>query len=150
MDVPATGNDDNVPHGEEGMGDGESNIPDDIQGDIPENMPSDDMDKSTVPADDDGDGGDNDIDSIVNQLSAEDRKAVRSYAQSMLDRSEKNDGNSMMESIVLKKRQIRGLSENFGPSEDELKMSFDERKPLNRKIKSVISKKSPFKNPDFE
>lgn len=144
------GNDDNIPHGEEGMGDGENNVPDDIQGDIPENMPSDDMDKSMVSADDDGNGVDNDIDSIVNQLSAEDQKAVRSYAQSMLDRSEKNDGNSMMESIILKKCQIRGLSENFGPSEDELKMSFDERKPLNHKIKSVISKKSPFKNPDFE
>lgn len=145
-DNPSMDGDKDVFRDGEAMGDGENNVPDDIPGD----MPSDSMDNPPASKDDEEIGGDTEIDNIVSQLSPDDQKAVRSYAQSMLDRSEGNDGGSMMESIILKKHQIRGLSENFGPSEDELKMSFDERKPLNRKIKSVISKKSPFKNPDFE
>lgn len=140
-----------------GMGDGEGNVPDDMPGDGPGEMPSDSMgddgmDDAPGPMNDGGNGGGagGEIESIVSQLSPEDQKAVRSYAQSMLDRSEGAGDEPVMEAIRLKKSQIRGLAENFGPTDDELKAGADERKPLNRKVKNTISKKSPFKNPDFE
>lgn len=105
--------------------------------------------------------GDDSTIGIINQLSDEDKEAVRSYAQSMLNKDNNGqDTNSndnadpnnapMMEGVVFTKAQIKKLNENFGPTEDELNQKND-RKPLGKKNgKKSISKKSPFNTPNFK
>lgn len=95
--------------------------------------------------------------SIINQLSPEDKEAVRSYAESLLKRSEpsqeeqqEDEMHPMMETITIKKGDMETLLENFGPSQDELFMNSDKNKPLNKKAKKTISSNSPFSAPKFE
>ena len=88
-----------------------------------------------VPADDgmsmdgeDGEAGDDSTMSLFNQLSDDDKEAARGYIESMLSRDEEKtddsgmDGNMpmgpdgqndapMMESVMITKKQARGLSE---------------------------------------
>lgn len=104
--------------------------------------------------------GDDSTMSIINQLSDEDREAVRAYAESMLSNSgnenEPSDNGApmdnapMMESFIFTKKQLRHLMENFGPTEDELQNKNDDRKPLARKKEKTVSRKSPFNSPKFK
>lgn len=114
-----------------------------------------------------GGEGDDSTMSIINQLSDEDREAVRAYAESMLSRSEDGqespvsedpmmDGPAMggeqqpmMESFIFTKKQLKSLMENFGPTEDELQKQ-DKRKPLPKKKEKTVSTKSPFNSPKFK
>ena len=96
-----------------------------------------------------GDGSD-DTASIINQLSDTDKEAVRSYAKSMLNKSDSQQENGdagnqpMMESVVFTKKQLSKIQENFGPSQDEL-MKKNDRKGLPKKISKSGS--SPFNSP---
>lgn len=120
------------------------------------------MDGGEMPMDDPMDGdqsmenneGDDSTISIINQLSPEDREAVRAYAQSMLSKSEEpqNDipqedmsGEPMMESFVFSKNQLTKIMENFNKTvEDE-----NEDDTLKKKESKTVSKKSPFNSPIF-
>lgn len=115
----------------------------------------------------DGEEGDDSTMSIINQLSDEDREAVRAYAESMLSKSESGqevpagegpmmddpamggEQQPMMESFIFTKKQLNTLMENFGPTEDELQKQ-DERKPLSKKKEKTVSDKSPFNSPKFK
>lgn len=115
----------------------------------------------------DGEEGDDSTMSIINQLSDEDREAVRAYAESMLNKSESGqevpagegpmtddpamgeEQSPMMESFIFTKKQLNTLMENFGPTEDELQKQ-DERKPLSKKKEKTVSDKSPFNSPKFK
>ena len=114
-----------------------------------------------------GGEGDDSTMSIINQLSDEDREAVRAYAESMLSKSEGGqeepigedpmmgdpaiggEQQPMMESFIFTKKQLNTLMENFGPTEDELQKQ-DERKPLTKKKEKTVSGKSPFNSPKFK
>jgi hypothetical protein len=100
-------------------------------------------------------GGDPNMDdstmSIINQLSPEDREAVRSYAESMLD----NSGNGgedtpptseppMMESVIFTKKQLKTIMENVGIFNEPKK-----QKVLKQKNTKSVSNKSPFNSPNF-
>ena len=128
-------------------------------------MGGDPMDGAQPPMDD-GEGDDSTM-SIINQLSDEDREAVRAYAESMLSKSEGGqeapagedpmmddpamggEQQPMMESFIFTKKQLNTLMENFGPTEDELQKQ-DERKPLQKKKERTVSDKSPFNSPKFK
>ena len=128
-------------------------------------MGGDPMD-GAQPSMDDGEGDDSTM-SIINQLSDEDREAVRAYAESMLSKSESGqeapagegpmtddpamggEQSPMMESFIFTKKQLNTLMENFGPTEDELQKQ-DERKPLPKKKEKTVSNKSPFNSPKFK
>ena len=128
-------------------------------------MGGDPMD-GAQPSMDDGEGDDSTM-SIINQLSDEDREAVRAYAESMLSKSEGGqeapagedpmmddpamggEQQPMMESFIFTKKQLNTLMENFGPTEDELQKQ-DERKPLQKKKERTVSDKSPFNSPKFK
>ena len=115
----------------------------------------------------DGEEGDDSTMSIINQLSDEDREAVRAYAESMLSKSKGEqeapagegpmmddpamggEQQPMMESFIFTKKQLNTLMENFGPTEDELQ-KHDERKPLQKKKERTVSDKSPFNSPKFK
>ena len=94
--------------------------------------------------------------SIINKLSDTDKEAVRSYAESMLNRDEaqgngetgQENGAPMMEQVIFSKKQLNMLKENFGPSQDEL-MKKNDRKELPKKQSSKI-KNSPFSPPKFQ
>lgn len=96
-----------------------------------------------------GEGSDDTM-SIINQLSDTDKEAVRSYAKSMLNKSDSQQENGdagnqpMMESVVFTKKQLIKIQENFGPSQDEL-MKKNDRKELPKKISKSGS--SPFNSP---
>lgn len=114
-----------------------------------------------------GGEGDDSTMSIINQLSDEDREAVRAYAESMLSKSEGGQEEPagedpmmgdpamgeeqppMMESFIFTKKQLSTLMENFGPTEDELQKQ-DKRKPLPKKKEQTVSSKSPFNSPKFK
>lgn len=105
-------------------------------------------------------GGGDDINGIYNQLSDTDKKAVRSYAESMLSRDEdKNndgipdaggmgDGMPMQETFIFKKSQLDEMNENFGPMADELDDRQEDRKKNNKRFKDGKGN-SPFKSPKF-
>lgn len=94
--------------------------------------------------------------SIINKLSDTDKEAVRSYAESMLNRDEaqsngetwQENGAPMMEQVIFSKKQLNMLKENFGPSQDEL-MKKNDKKELPKKQSSKI-KNSPFSPPKFQ
>ena len=106
------------------------------------------------------DEGDDSTMSIINQLSDEDREAVRAYAESMLNKGEDTeepmgeeppvDNAPVMESFIFTKRQLQTLMENFGPTEDEIQNKDDDRKPLSKKKDKTVSSKSPFNSPKFK
>lgn len=137
-----------------------------------EPMMGDDINSSPMGGEEPSMGGDsmeteepltNDIDdsstddstmSIINKLSSEDREAVRSYAESMLSRSEEsldepqnNVDEPMMESVIFTKRQLKTIMENFGPTEDEFQKN--KSKNLDKKHTKSVSKNSPFNSPKF-
>lgn len=109
-------------------------------------------DPNAMGGDPNADGGDgsDDTTSIINQLSDTDKEAVRSYAKSMLNKSDSQQENGdagnqpMMESVVFTKKQLNKIQENFGPSQDEL-MKKNDRKGLPKKISKSGS--SPFNSP---
>ena len=100
-------------------------------------------------------GGDDSTMSIINQLSDEDREAVRAYAESMIanqggeQMAEPTSEPPMMESVIFTKKQMDMLFENFGPTEDELQKSKKNDK-LSKKKAQNVSKKSPFNSPKFK
>lgn len=112
----------------------------------------------------DTEGGDDSTSSIIDQLSDEDKEAVRNYAKSLLNRDEANAGEEMpgmeapgaaaapeqagqgvMMEITkgrLKKVQQR-LHETFRSQEDDK----DEADRNQKKVKKNTGKKSPFDSP---
>lgn len=109
--------------------------------------------------------GDDSTMSIINQLSPDDKEAVRNYAESMLTRDEtqnnpngemsedpmmdgSNDG-QMMESVIFTKRQINKICENFNQKNNDDDENL-ENKPLGKKKGKTVSKNSPFNNPKFD
>ena len=104
-----------------------------------------------------GDNADDSTVSIINQLSPEDKEAVRAYAESMLNRAENpTAGGSdsmggeeppMMESVIFTKKQLKTLTESFRGDNKETE---DDKKQLNPKKAQNVSKKSPFNSPKFK
>lgn len=104
-----------------------------------------------------GEEGDDSTMSIINQLSDEDKEAVRAYAESMLNRTEgPTTGSSdsmggeeppMMESVIFTKKQLKTLTESFRGDNKETE---DNKKQLNPKKAQNVSKKSPFNSPKFK
>lgn len=158
---PMMGNDPNMDGGEMPMDSPNmSGDPNMDGGDMPMDDPN--MGGDEMPMDDPMDGdqsmenndGDDSTTSIINQLSPEDREAVRAYAQSMLSKSEEpqNDipqedmsGEPMMESFIFSKNQLTKIMENFNKTvEDE-----NEDDTLKKKESKTVSKKSPFNSPIF-
>jgi hypothetical protein len=131
---------------------------DQMMGEQPPMNGQDQMMDEQPPIDDNAEGDDSTI-SIINQLSDEDREAVRAYAESMLNKSGEGGeyteevpmegGEPMMESFIFTKKQLNKLMENFGPSEDEIQNKNDDRKPLSKKKEKTVSYKSPFNSPKF-
>ena len=132
------------------------------------------LDGAPMGAEGEGEGDDSTM-SIINQLSPEDREAVRSYAESMLSRDETkgedmggeeppmdggeapmggdpgmgpdpNGGAPMMESFVFSKKQIRSINENLPVT--DLKKRED--KVNDKKKGNNTPKKSPFNSPKFK
>lgn len=105
-------------------------------------------------------GGDDSTVSIINKLSPTDREAVRSYAESMLNRSEDSAGEApegeeaplpddggqgpIMESFIFTKGQLKKIHENLLPTEPE-----KEKNQIEKKHSNKLSDKSPFKSPKF-
>ena len=125
------------PMNDDSMGDepnmGDDSMNDEPTGDEPMDYPeNDDNDDSTI--------------SIINQLSKEDKEAVRAYAESMLKRSEPSSENNqpMMETFIFSKKQLQTIMENFNDTNNR-----EERNTLNKKEKRTVSKKSPFNSPKF-
>ena len=100
-----------------------------------------------------GGEGDDSTMSIINQLSPEDKEAVRAYAESMLSNSNNNDAAPMggeepvMESVIFTKKQLRTIMEGIGVTDDESVVSD---RGLNKKKDKSVSKKSPFNSPRFK
>lgn len=108
-------------------------------------------------------GGDDSTASIIDQLSDDDKEAVRNYAKSLLNRDEANAGEEAMPGVEepapapdqsgqgvmmeitkgrLKKVQ-QHLSETFRPNDD----NKDETDRRQKKVKKNVGKKSPFDSP---
>ena len=111
-------------------------------------------------------GGDDSTASIIDQLSDDDKEAVRNYAKSLLNRDEANAGGETMPGMEeptapaaapgqagqgvmmeitkgrLKKVQ-RHLSETFRSNDDDK----DEADRKQKKVKKNVGKKSPFDSP---
>lgn len=115
-----------------------------------------DMGDPSMSGDMDAEGAaDDSTVSIINQLSPEDREAVRSYAESMLNRSEDNgegeaqtqpsDETLAMESVIFTKKQLRKIMENVGIFNNDT----DKKTPLKNKGTKSVTKKSPFNSPKF-
>ena len=158
-DVPPAGEDGSVP-----PMDGEQSAPDAPMGgeEDPAAMGGEPMGDAPemggeAPAPEEG--GDDSTISIINQLSPTDREAVRSYAESMLNREEDtasdapegeeaplpDDGQApIMESFVFTKGQLKKIHENLLPTEPEKEKLQKEKKHSNK-----LSGKSPFKSPKF-
>lgn len=108
-------------------------------------------------------GGDDSTASIIDQLSDDDKEAVRNYAKSLLNRDEANAGGEAMSGMEepapapdqsgqgvmmeitkgrLKKVQ-QHLSETFRSNDD----NKDETDRRQKKVKKNVGKKSPFDSP---
>lgn len=149
-------------------------VPPDGDGVLDPNMGGDPM--GGDPGMEGGEEGDDSTMSIINQLSPEDREAVRSYAESMLARDESNGGPEegpddmggeeppmdggpdmgpeqgggqppMMEQVVFTKKQLRKLNEALNIIEPEKE---DKNKGLEKKKGKSVNKKSPFNSPKFK
>lgn len=99
------------------------------------NMPQNNADDSTI--------------GIINQLSDEDKKAVRAYAESMLSKAENNNVEKMpeaniAESVTFSKAQMDILRETFRKNADK-----EEKETLGKKETNNTSLKSPFNSPKF-
>lgn len=139
------------------MGAGIGNMAEDPNAGMPAEDPG--MEGGDIGAE--GEGGDDSTASIIDQLSDDDKEAVRNYAKSLLNRDEANAGETpgmeepapapdqagqgvMMEITKgrLKKVQQR-LSETFRAQDDEK----DETDRKQKKVKKPVGKKSPFDSP---
>ena len=139
------------------MGAGIGNMAEDPNAGMPAEDPG--MEGGDIGAE--GEGGDDSTASIIDQLSDDDKEAVRNYAKSLLNRDEANAGETpgmekpapapdqagqgvMMEITKgrLKKVQQR-LSEIFRAQDDEK----DETDRKQKKVKKPVGKKSPFDSP---
>ena len=155
---------------------------DPMGGDVPpdgDGMLDPDMGGDPMGSDADMEGGEEGDDStmsIINQLSPEDREAVRSYAESMLSRDESQGGPEggpddmggeeppmdggpdmgpdqgggqppMMERVVFTKKQLRKLNEALNIIEPEKE---DKNKGLEKKKGKSVNRKSPFNSPKFK
>lgn len=92
--------------------------------------------------------GDDSTTAIINQLSPEDKEAVRAYAESMLNKTEDQAGGNeepMMESVIFTKKQLKAINESFRDSEE----TRDDKTKLNKKKSQTVSNKSPFNSPKF-
>lgn len=148
MDDASIPNDPSLNMNPESEGDNIS-MPEDPMGDENLQMPEDPMNGNSVDGDDSTEG-------IIAQLTPEDKKAVRAYAESMLSKNGGEDGaigaenmempeQPLSESIILTKKQFEMLSENFN------NLDKNDEKPLNKKEeRNTISKKSPFNSPSFD
>lgn len=135
--------------------------PDETQGGMDNDMAINDMPMDADNEQPQDNAEDDSTMSIINQLSPEDREAVRSYAQSILSKADAktqqehgNDNNAdneqpVMESITFKKGQIRKINEIFGMSLGRRNDDVEE-KPLQKKRCAQVSQKSPFSSPKFE
>lgn len=155
--VAPVGDDQAIPAGPEnpdGMNDGNGELDPNL--DAPMDDPEAGMDGGVDDA-----AGDDSTMSIINQLSPEDREAVRSYAESMLSREEdspdatpegdeapapapEDGGAPMMESFIFTKGQLKKIHENLLPTEPE-----KEKNQVEKKHGKKLSDKSPFKSPKF-
>ena len=99
--------------------------------------------------------GDDSTTAIINQLSPEDKEAVRAYAESMLNKTENQEGENeepmeseppMMESVIFTKKQLKAINESFRDSEE----TRDDKTKLNKKKSQTVSNKSPFNSPKFK
>lgn len=126
------------------------------------------LDGAPMGGEGEGEGDDSTI-SIINQLSPEDREAVRSYAESMLSRDETKGGGDMggdqppmdggdpmggdpngggapmMESFVFSKKQLKSINENLPVTDIRKKdVKINDKKKGNN-----TPRKSPFNSPKF-
>ena len=147
----------------DGMGGTDGQLNPDMGGDAPMD------DEPPMDGEMGGEEGDDSTISIINQLSPEDREAVRSYAESMLSRDESNgegmeeeppmggdepvpgpdgQGNEppMMESVIFTKKQLKKINENM------MTMKTDDEKGPKKMSKkgNSLGKKSPFNSPKFK
>lgn len=82
--------------------------------------------------------------SIINQLSDTDRKAVRAYAESMLNRDE-TQNQPMQESFIFTKKQLDEIHEMLMTQSDK---HDNELNKINKKTKQLDNlHKSPFDSP---
>lgn len=165
MKQPMDGAFNGVPPQEDNMGDNapmanDGEMPNDggMPDEAPNDMPTEEPDMSG------GNEWDDSTAAIIQKLSPEDREAVRAYAESMLSKSEDNatedngedmpeddglmDDDHLMEGTFTK-AQLNFLTENFGPTQDELTQDL-ENKPLAGREKKSIKPNSPFVAPDFK
>ena len=110
----------------------------------------------------DTEGGDDSTSSIIDQLSDDDKEAVRNYAKSLLNRDETNAGEEipgmeaqgpapdqagqgvMMEITKGRLKQVQQrLNETFRSQKDDK----DETDRKQKKVKKNTGKKSPFDSP---
>jgi hypothetical protein len=116
-------------------------------------MPGDDKGGDMAPDDmgempEDGQepmsGDDDSTMGIINRLSDTDKKAVRAYAESMLDRDEsQNANNEMYESFIFTKGQLDKIHEVLLTTDDK------QDEPINKTNKKIKkgNTKSPFDSP---
>lgn len=148
-------------------------VPPDGNGQLDPDMGGDPMGGDPGMEGGEGEGDDSTM-SIIDQLSPEDREAVRSYAESMLSRDEAQGGAEggpddmggeppmdggpdmgpdqggqppMMEQVVFTKKQLKKLNEAISIMEPE---KDDDEKRLEKKKGKSVNKKSPFNSPKFK
>lgn len=126
------------------------------------NMTGDDSGMDVNPEPESGEEGTgDDTASIINQLSDEDKEAVRAYAESMLNKNGGNEGapeeepnnpdQPMMEQVIFTKKQLKKINEEFGINNDELNKDQEDRKnTLPKKTSKTTSNKSPFNPKKFK
>ena len=132
--------------------------PMDDMGMDPNAMGEENMDMGEQPSPEMGtEGGEDDSTmSIINQLSDEDKKSVRAYAESMLDKNKGEDENisngengeelapPIPEGKTFTKKQLK---EEFGVKVDD----FNNKKEIGTKPrKKIIRQDSPFNPPMFK
>ena len=145
-EIADIGDDHRVRDDEDGMADGNGQLD---PGAMDAGMEDGGAEGDPMGGEDDAEGDDS-TESIIKQLSPEDREAVRSYAESMLARDEtagdapEEENGPMMESFVFKKGQLKKIHENLAVNEPEK----DDNK-MEKKRGKVLSNKSPFKSPKF-
>ena len=131
---------------------GNEDIPSDpMMGDAPDMGNQEIPEVPEAPEMDNEEGGDSTMD-IINQLSDEDRESVRAYAESMLDRSDKDDTEQMNGEEIpevpmqqeCKRFTKKQLKEEFGVKpEPEI-----EDNDVNKK-RDKVGNGNPFNPPKF-
>lgn len=137
---------------ESGDVDGQGMVGDGGQGDMMDSEPGmeGNGDQDMMGGDEFGpqDGGveDDSTMSIINQLSDTDKKAVRAYAQSMLDRDETPNNDMMQESFIFTKKQLDDIHEVLMTTLDT--DTDNDINKVNKKTNHKLTKRtSPFDSP---